>query len=77
MLLNYGHNSYIRSIMSKNLVIIPTYNEIENIEKMIRKVFSLSTTFNLLIVSLMMFFKIKENLIYIKNIIMFSTHNKN
>jgi uncharacterized protein with PQ loop repeat len=34
-------------------------------------------TFNLLVVSLMMFFKIKENLIYIKNIIMFSTHNKN
>jgi dolichol-phosphate mannosyltransferase len=50
MLLKYDHNSYIRPIMSKNLVIIPTYNEIENIEKMIRKVFSLSTTFNLLIV---------------------------
>jgi dolichol-phosphate mannosyltransferase len=36
--------------MDKSLVIIPTYNEIENIEKMIRKVFSLSTPFNLLIV---------------------------
>lgn len=36
--------------MSKNLVIIPTYNEKENIEKMIRKVFSLQTTFHLLIV---------------------------
>lgn len=35
---------------SKNLVIIPTYNEKENIEKMIRKVFSLKTPFNLLIV---------------------------
>lgn len=34
----------------KNLVIIPTYNEIENIEKMVRKVFSLETTFHLLIV---------------------------
>lgn len=36
--------------MSKNLVIIPTYNEKENIEKMVRKVFSLSTPFHLLIV---------------------------
>lgn len=36
--------------MSKNLVIIPTYNEKENIEKMIRKVFSLETPFHLLIV---------------------------
>lgn len=36
--------------MSKNLVIIPTYNEKENIEKMIRKVFSLKTSFHLLIV---------------------------
>lgn len=36
--------------MSQNLVIIPTYNEIENIEKMIRKVFSLKRDFDLLIV---------------------------
>lgn len=36
--------------MNKNLVIIPTYNERENIEKMIRKVFSLSTPFHLLII---------------------------
>ncbi|MGQ8337056.1 polyprenol monophosphomannose synthase [Sunxiuqinia sp. A32] len=36
--------------MDKNLVIIPTYNEIENIEKMIRKVFSLETPFELLII---------------------------
>lgn len=36
--------------MNKNLVIIPTYNEIENIEKMVRKVFSLSREFHLLIV---------------------------
>lgn len=33
-----------------NLVIIPTYNEIENIERMIRKVFSLPVAFDLLIV---------------------------
>ncbi len=33
-----------------NLVIIPTYNERENIEKMVRKVFSLSVPFHLLIV---------------------------
>lgn len=36
--------------MSDALVIIPTYNEIENIEAMIRKVFSLPLSFDLLIV---------------------------
>ncbi len=36
--------------MSKNLIIIPTYNEIENIEKMIRTVFDLPREFELLIV---------------------------
>jgi dolichol-phosphate mannosyltransferase len=36
--------------VSKNLVIIPTYNEKENIEKMVRKVFSLDTPFHILIV---------------------------
>ncbi|MDX1284553.1 MAG: polyprenol monophosphomannose synthase [Draconibacterium sp.] len=36
--------------MSKNLVVIPTYNEKENVEKMIRKVFSLAIPFHLLIV---------------------------
>ena len=36
--------------MSDSLVIIPTYNEKENIAKMIRKVFSLSKNFHLLIV---------------------------
>lgn len=36
--------------MSDSVVIIPTYNEKENIEKMIRKVFSLPKKFHLLIV---------------------------
>ena len=36
--------------MSDSLVIIPTYNEKENIRKMIQKVFSLSRDFHLLIV---------------------------
>ncbi len=36
--------------MSDSLVIIPTYNEKENIERMIRKVFSLAYPFHLLIV---------------------------
>ncbi|WP_423129928.1 polyprenol monophosphomannose synthase [Gaoshiqia sp. Z1-71] len=36
--------------MKKNLVIIPTYNEKENVEKMIRRVFSLKTPFELLII---------------------------
>jgi dolichol-phosphate mannosyltransferase len=34
----------------ENLVIIPTYNEKENIEKIIRKVFSLETSFDILII---------------------------
>ncbi|MDX1904100.1 MAG: polyprenol monophosphomannose synthase [Thermonemataceae bacterium] len=36
--------------MSDGLVIIPTYNEIENIEAIIRKVFSLAVLFDVLIV---------------------------
>lgn len=36
--------------MSDSLVIIPTYNEKENIERMVRKVFSLPKSFHLLIV---------------------------
>ncbi|MFI5452844.1 polyprenol monophosphomannose synthase [Pedobacter sp. UC225_61] len=36
--------------MSDSLVIIPTYNEKENIEKIIRKVFSLDYVFDLLII---------------------------
>ncbi len=36
--------------MEKYLVIIPTYNEIENVEKMIRKVFTLPSSFDLLII---------------------------
>ena len=36
--------------MNKSLVIIPTYNEIENAEKMIRTIFSLRTPFHLLII---------------------------
>ena len=36
--------------MSKGLVIIPTYNERENIERMVRKVMSLKDAFDLLIV---------------------------
>ncbi len=36
--------------MSDSLVIIPTYNEKEGIEKILRKVFSLSTPFDVLIV---------------------------
>ncbi len=36
--------------MSDSLVIIPTYNEKENVEKMIRKVFSLPKEFDLLII---------------------------
>lgn len=36
--------------MSDSIVIIPTYNEIENIENIIRKVFSLAVDFNVLVV---------------------------
>lgn len=36
--------------MSDSVVIIPTYNEKENIERIIRKVFSLAVNFNILVV---------------------------
>jgi dolichol-phosphate mannosyltransferase len=36
--------------MHQNLVLIPTYNEKENVERMIRKVFSLSIPFEILII---------------------------
>ena len=36
--------------MHQNLVLIPTYNEKENVERMIRKVFSLKTPFQVLII---------------------------
>ncbi len=36
--------------MSKHLVIIPTYNEIENIERIVRAVFTLETPFDILVV---------------------------
>jgi dolichol-phosphate mannosyltransferase len=36
--------------MDSSIVIIPTYNEKENIEKLVRKIFSLSTPFHILII---------------------------
>ena len=36
--------------MSDGLVVIPTYNEIENIESIVRAVFSLAASFDILIV---------------------------
>ena len=36
--------------MADSIVIIPTFNEIENIEKILRKVFSLAVTFHVLVV---------------------------
>ena len=36
--------------MTKGIVIIPTYNEIENIEAIIKAVFALPTVFHVLIV---------------------------
>ena len=36
--------------MSDSLIIIPTYNEKENIEKIIRKVFSLEKDFHILVI---------------------------
>ncbi len=39
-----------QAIVHHNLVLIPTYNEKENVERMIRKVFSLKTIFEILII---------------------------
>jgi dolichol-phosphate mannosyltransferase len=47
----YPFSNYLRSsYMKNNLVIIPTYNEKENIEAIIRAVFSLPDRFDILIV---------------------------
>jgi dolichol-phosphate mannosyltransferase len=52
--INLLQNCYLRHnqkpFVSDSLVIIPTYNEKENVEKMIRKVFSLEKDFHLLII---------------------------
>lgn len=50
MLINRAIIVIFVRLMSKNLVIIPTYNEIENIDRMVRTVFSLPREFDLLIV---------------------------
>lgn len=44
------NSAFTNLTVSDSLVIIPTYNEKENIEKIIRKVFSLSYSFELLII---------------------------
>ena len=41
---------HYNKVLVSNLVIIPTYNEKENVERMVRKVFSLPVAFDLLIV---------------------------
>jgi dolichol-phosphate mannosyltransferase len=38
------------NILEKCIVVIPTYNEKENVEKMIRKIFSLATPFHILFI---------------------------
>lgn len=48
-MITFGNIIYKTSV-SDSLVIIPTYNEKENIEKIIRKVFSLPHPFHILIV---------------------------
>ncbi len=50
MILHYVLILYIYSLMSECLVIIPTFNEKGNIERMVRKVFSLPKAFDLLII---------------------------
>jgi dolichol-phosphate mannosyltransferase len=49
IILNFTLFKYSQNV-SDSLVIIPTYNEKENIEKIIRKVFSLSHAFEILII---------------------------
>lgn len=44
------HLTLNKDLSSDSIIIIPTYNELGNIEKMVRKVFSLSKPFHLLII---------------------------
>ena len=46
----YSSKKTTLAILSERIVLIPTYNEIENIEKMIHKVCSLSLAFDILII---------------------------
>lgn len=48
--MNLSYLRFLIQTVSDSLVIIPTYNEKENVERMIRKVFSLSVPLHLLIV---------------------------
>ncbi len=48
--INYLYKITLKSKMSDSVVIIPTFNEKENIEKMVRTVFSLKNPFDILIV---------------------------
>lgn len=45
-----NQNKFLEQAVEKTLVIVPTYNEIENIEALIRKVFSLPLPFHVLII---------------------------
>src|ERR1043166_8977363 len=42
--------AFLKTTVSDSLVIIPTYNEKENIERMLNKVFSLTKVFHVLVV---------------------------
>ncbi len=46
----FGYIKTIHDMKSDKVIIIPTYNERENIEKIIRKVFSLEDNFHILII---------------------------
>jgi dolichol-phosphate mannosyltransferase len=48
--INYFRPLINLNTVHQNLVLIPTYNEKENVERMIRKVFSLNTPFEILII---------------------------
>ena len=45
-----NHSNSVNTIMSDSLVLIPTYNEKENIENIIRAVFALPKSFHILVI---------------------------
>ena len=83
-----NHSNSVNTIMSDSLVLIPTYNEKENIENIIRAVFALPKSFHILVIDdnspdgiillhALVFCTMKENNTHHQGIIIAISRDKN